>query len=183
MNCAGHGRHITLIDMRMPFATGFVPVLGMLVAASVPLVRHTATQRDERTAIEVLAQVQAAQEAYRRGTGGYATAVASLMQPCVASAPLPESALTRLARAGYVVSMRAATGAAAAGNDCHAREIVTDYYVAVAPASAATLGREAFARRGSGDVYLFVDGVAPREADIDSGLATPLPQRESFKIP
>jgi type II secretory pathway pseudopilin PulG len=157
--------------------------LGIAAAIAVPLVRHIQKQRHEELAIGVLQEVRAAQERFRSVATGYATDIASLLRGCPGETPaLDATLITRLDRAGYVLHVRAATGAATAGGG-PCGELTDDYYVAVAPLSATEAGQQAFAARAHTAVYLFYDGIAPREADFETGLATPLDERARFKIP
>lgn len=161
-----------------------IPVAGTLLAVSVPLVRYAARDRDERVAIEVVRRISDAQREFRAGTGGYATDVASLTATCAATpAPLSSDVFDRLRTVGYVLHMRAAAGETVGGTDCHGRALASDYYLAVAPASADVAARQAIATRSDGRLFLFHDGIAPTEADIATGLPTPVEERESFKIP
>jgi hypothetical protein len=159
------------------------PVVGIVVAAGTPLVRYAVMERHEHTALGVLRTITDAQRAYERRTGGYATDASSLLSGCNGSSVLAGESLTTLDVAGYVLQLRAADDAAVLGHDCQGRSIASDYYVAVAPRSASGPAREAFAARSDGQVYVFVDGIPPREEDLKTGLPIPLDRRESFKIP
>ena len=164
--------------------TVVLPLVGGIIAAAVPLVRYAHMRRDERVAIDVMAQMHGAQVAFQRRAGGFATDETSLTTRCDGHEPaLSRDVLGRLEAAGYGLQVRAAEGAGVTGRDCLGRDVATDYYVAIAPLSPATRARQAFASRGDGRVYLFVDGLAPRERDMTSGLATPLEARDSFRIP
>jgi hypothetical protein len=69
------------------------------------------------------------------------------------------------------------------GIDCHGRQLTSDYYVAAEPANEFT-GLLAFAATSRGRVYVFFDGIAPAERDMDAGgLAVPLDTLDTFKIP
>jgi hypothetical protein len=161
-----------------------LPLVGTVIAAMVPLVRYAWMQRDERTALEIMADVHRAQHVVRSASGGFATDVASLTTPCDGQgAVLAPEVLERLGRAAYTLRLRAAAGARMVGRDCLGRELADDYYLAVAPVSPGALARQAFSSRSDGRIYFFVDGVPPREADIDRGLPTPLEARDSFRIP
>jgi type II secretory pathway pseudopilin PulG len=160
-----------------------IPIVGIVFMAGVPLWRYAERERNERGAIDALHAVHAAQRAYRAAGSGYATDIAALSAPCGGVAPLAGDVLERLAAFGYTVRLRAAEGARATGSDCQGRGTSSDYYLAASPVSAHTAARQAFAGRADGRLYLFVDGIAPREADMDGGLATPVELRESFRIP
>jgi hypothetical protein len=161
-----------------------IPIVGIVVACGVPLVRYALAERYERTAIDVLQRVQQAQAAFRDRSGGYASDVASLTTPCTrGDVSLSPDVLSTLSAAGYALALRPAAGTGVVGQDCHGRDLVQDYYITAAPISVVVAARQAFAGRRDGRLYLFFDGVPPREEDMASGLATPLELRESFRIP
>ena len=161
-----------------------VPLVGIIVAVSVPLLRHVEKRRHENTALEGLQQVRAAQDAFKARASGYAIDLTSLITACGRGKPmLAGDVLTDLEDAGYRLQLRAAAGAALTGRDCHGRPLVDDYYVATAPVDASEAAQQAFAARAGGSVYLFLDGIAPREVEMLSGLATPVELRDTFRIP
>ena len=161
-----------------------VPAVGVVIAVSAPLVRYAARERNERTAIMLVTQVHRAQLALRSQAGGFATDVNSLLMPCPGNAALLGSAaIEELARSDYRLELRAAAGARVDMVDCNGRPLATDYFVTATPVAPTSAGRQAVAGRSDGRVYLFYDGLAPREIDIDRGLATPVAARDTFKIP
>ena len=156
----------------------------MAVAVAIPLARHVQKQRRESTAVAVLEAVRAAQERFHSASGGYATGVESLVDGCADPPALDADWLSRQDHIGYGLQIRAAEGAATLERrDCNGQPIAADYYVAAAPVDAGQAAQEAFAARSHSGVYLFYDGLAPREADIDSGLATAVAEQAAFKIP
>lgn len=161
-----------------------LPVIGTCVAAAIPFARYAEKQRDESVAVNSVRQIQDAQERVRDAAGAYATVLATLVEGCLGVAPaLPAAVLEELAGAGYVLQMRAAVDAAPGGKDCQGHPLASDYYVAVSPATAGEAAEKAFAGRADRRLFVFVDGIAPSEADIAGGLATPLDEINSFKIP
>jgi hypothetical protein len=139
----------------------------------------------EGTAASTLEVITEAQRAFRKtgGRGGYATDLNSLMQPCAGEthAVLPPTLPT--AAVEYTVVVRAARGAAAVGADCHGRPTATDFYVSAQPLHE-WAGTQAMAATSWGRIYLFFDGLAPTEHDIEAGgLAVPLDTLGTFKIP
>lgn len=169
---------------RMKWLSVVVPVAGIVIAASEPLVRYAVRERQERRAIAIVQRVSEAQRAFHVRTRAYATELTSLTRSCDGTTPLlAGTVLDELAAAGYRMQLRAAGTAAPGPPDCHGSPTAADYYVAAAPLSAATAARQAFAGRSDGRLFLFYDGIPPQEADILSGLATPLAERESFRIP
>ena len=88
-----------------------------------------------------------------------------------------------LAALGYTLHLRAADGADTRGADCQGRPLASDYVLTAAPASSWAVARQAFAMRSDGRIYLFYEGIPPREQDIVTGLATPVEARETFTIP
>ena len=160
------------------------PVIGTIVTASVPVTQHVTRQRHEQIAVDVIQQVHQAQLAFHTRWGGYAADIASLTTPCPSSAPvLAGHQLSFLEESGYSLQLRAAHGAGASGRDCFGAALVDDYYVGAAPSSVAEAAQKAFGGRADGRVYVFFDGIAPRESDMSAGLATPLDTVEAFKIP
>jgi hypothetical protein len=162
----------------------WVPLIGICVAAGLPLTRHVQKQRDEASAVRVLRQVQAAQERFKAVAGWYATDAASLVTSCPGGDAVPPATIfAPLERAGYRLQLRAAIGAMATGQDCHGRPTATDYYLAAAPQTALEAADKAFAGRADGQLFIFVDGVPPRESDMASGLPITIDEMEAFKIP
>ena len=161
-----------------------VSLIGICLAAGLPVLRYAQKERDEAVAIRVLRQIQQAQERFGTAVGGYATTAESLTAGCPGvDAALPAEALGDLDAAGYALQLRAAAGGTIVGQDCHGRATATDYYLAAAPRTARETADKAFAGSADGQLFFFVDGVAPREADMAGGLAIPIDALESFKIP
>jgi hypothetical protein len=161
-----------------------VPIIGICVAAGLPLGRHAQKVRDEAIAVRTLRQIQQVQERFRAVVGWYATDAASLAAGCPGvDAALPADVFANLDGAGYVLRLRAAGDGTSMGQDCHGRPIATDYYLAAAPRRAQEAADKAFAGRADGQLYLFVDGIPPTESDLTSGLAIRLDEWDSFKIP
>lgn len=162
----------------------FVPLFGVIIAVAVPLTRYALRERYEQTAIEVLREVQHAQRSLHQRSGAYAVTSVSLTSPCGDSpAWLRASSLERLSEVGYVMELRAAREGSNSSADCHGEPLVTAYYVAVRPESANAIARQAFAASSDGHIYLFYDGIPPVEADMQTGLATRVEARDTFKIP
>ncbi len=160
-----------------------IPLGVIVVAVAAPLWRHVEKGRGEQAAIDAVLKVREAQDRFQRRTGGYATELSSLTRGCNGVQELSEEVLLGLSRAGYGLRLRASEGAAIAAQDCLGHPLSDDYYVAAAPVDASRPGQQAFSARSRGELFLFYDGIAPRESEIDSGLATPLAKRETFKIP
>jgi type II secretory pathway pseudopilin PulG len=159
-------------------------MVGILVGIALPLTRYVQKRRAEAAAIQVLQQLRDAQQTFRTQWGGYATDVDSLVAGCGSGRVVDPAELDRLRSRGYGVSLRASSGARGLPErDCRGREMATDYHVSIQPTASGEAGQQAFAAGASGDIYIFYDGIAPSEADIASGLATPLSRRSSFRIP
>jgi hypothetical protein len=127
-------------------------------------------------------QVHAAQRAFRARSShsGYATSVESLIRPCPDGRP---AVLDQWAVRGYVLSVRAAHDARVGGVDCHGRPTASDFYASAQPAGAFD-GRLALAVTSRGRVFVFFDGVPPREDDMRfGGLAVSVEALAGFKIP
>jgi type II secretory pathway pseudopilin PulG len=161
-----------------------VPVIGICLAAALPLARHAQKQRDEGAAVRALRNIQQVQGRFKAAVGSYATDAATLAAGCPGvDAALPADLFANLAGAGYVLQLRPAADGTTVGRDCHGRPTATDYYLAAAPRTSREAADKAFAGRADGQLFFFVDGVAPREADMAGGLAIPIDALESFKIP
>jgi hypothetical protein len=133
--------------------------------------------------MDAIADVREAQRRLQRRTGGFATELNSLTRGCDGAPELSDEVLASLERAGYALQLRAAGSATIIGRDCDGFALADDYYVAAAPRDSSKPGQQAFAARAGGDLFLFYDGVAPRESEMNRGLATPAAQRGRFKIP
>jgi hypothetical protein len=161
-----------------------IPAAGVIIAISMPLVRYALRDRYERAAIEVVREIHAAQGEFHQRAGAYATSITALTAACGETPPiLPGATIERLSAVGYVLDLRATPAATTQGVDCQGQPLATDYYLAVRPASADGVARQAFATSRDGGIYLFHDGIAPNEADIRTGLPTLLDARDTFKIP
>jgi hypothetical protein len=83
----------------------------------------------------------------------------------------------------YSLVLRRAANATATGADCHGRPTASDYYAAAEPPPEFG-GAHAYGMTSRGRVYVFFDGLAPRESDMArDGLAVPLDALETFRIP
>jgi hypothetical protein len=161
-----------------------VPIIGICVAAGLPLGRYAQKVRDEAVAVRTLRQIQQAQERFRAVVGWYATDAATLAAGCPGvDTALPADVFANLEGAGYVLQLRAAADGTTTGQDCHGRPIATDYYLSAAPRTAQETADKAFAGRADSRLYIFVDGIPPNESDLTSGLAIRLDKWDSFKIP
>lgn len=165
-------------------AVSLVALAGMATAVALTVFSYARMRQAERGAAATLVSVGNAQRAFRgrSGHGGYATDVASLMTPCPGEERAPLDPGQGTAR-DYTLLVRAAAGAATVGADCHGRPMASNYYAAAQPATPLA-GRQAFAMTSGARIYVFFDGLAPREADMGrGGLAVPLETVDRFKIP
>jgi type II secretory pathway pseudopilin PulG len=162
--------------------------MAALGAAALPLWQYSRKVQAEAAGEAFLRQLADAQLEFRRGHAAhFATALESLTTPCPGApgAPLDAGAVRGVGERGFVVLLRPVAGASEGAPDCHGRPTVTDYYVALQPASADAAPRQAYALTGrSGRIFVFFDGLAPLERDMaPGGLATPLDELGTFKIP
>jgi hypothetical protein len=163
-----------------------IPLIGILVVASFPLLRYAERSSAEASAVQFLQQLTAAQQAFHQTYGGYAAEAISLALPCrgQTAAILSSEPLNTLGWIGYDWGLRPARGARVEGTDCHGRGVVSDYYASVKPTTPASAGRRAYAVTSTGRIFLFYDGIAPIEEDMrPGGLATRLEADATFKIP
>jgi hypothetical protein len=165
-------------------AVSLLALLGIVMTVALTIFSYARMRQAERGAAATLVSVRDAQRAFRSrpGHGGYATALASLVTPCPGDARAMLDPRQSVAR-DYTVVLRAAHDAKAIGADCHGRPMAADYYASAQPSSALD-GRQAFAMTARARIYVFFDGIAPREADMGGGgLAVPLETVDRFKIP
>jgi hypothetical protein len=166
-----------------------VGLAGIISVVAIPVIEHERRRRAEEAAAVVLLEVARAQSAFRASGGGlgYASDLESLLTSCSSA---PRAALTAqigtqdIHASSYSFSVRAAEGSRVVGTDCHGRPAVSDYYAAAAPRINGVDGRRAFAMRSSARVFVFFDGIPPRESDMGPfGLAVALNTLDRFKIP
>jgi hypothetical protein len=166
--------------MRPARAVIRLPIVGALLAASWPLVEHVQTRQREQTAIAMLEALAAAQHTFRLqgGGDGFATSLASLTEPCPGADRRVFDATPVdgvLIASGYRVTLRARRGASAGRIDCHGRPTAGDFVASATPRRAGIDGTRSMSVMAAGRVYVFVDPVAPAEADMTpGGLAVPL---------
>jgi hypothetical protein len=166
-----------------------VGLAGIICVVAFPLIEHERRRRAEAAAAVVLAEVARAQTAFRASSGGagYASDLESLLTSCSGAprAVLAAHIGTHDIRAmRYQFHVRAAEGSRVVGTDCHGRPAVSDYYAAAAPRINGVDGRRAFAMRSSARVFVFFDGIPPRESDMGPfGLAVAFNTLDRFKIP
>lgn len=160
-----------------------VAVLGTAAAIWLQVRSQLQMRAAEDAAAKTVAAIVEAQRTFRRAAGGYATDLSSLTQACGGQMSAPLAQRLEAADYDYRVVLRASVRALPAGTDCHGRPVVTDFYVATYPAHT-WAGRQAMAATGRGRVYVFFDGIAPVERDMEAGgLAVPLDTLDTFKIP
>lgn len=162
-----------------------LPLVGSVVLIAWPFGRYALKVRDEALAMNVVREVRRAQETFRASAAGYASAIESLTAGCGSlAAPMSRTTLADLERAGYELQLRPHQVAALLGADCHGRATVDDYYLGAQPRGARVAGQRAYGATSRGDIFVFFDGLAPRERDMTpEGLATPSEALSAFRIP
>lgn len=165
-----------------------IPLAGAAIVAALPVVRYIQKESAESAASDFLRRVHDAQQSFRssQSGAGYAASFASLTTPCPGGgrAVFMADEIGALQGRGYDAQLRAARGATPVALDCHGHQTVSDYYAAAAPRSVEVAGQQAFGVTGAGRIFVFFDGIAPLESDMEpSGLATPLEAVSTFKIP
>jgi type II secretory pathway pseudopilin PulG len=158
-------------------------VAGAAVSVGVQVQSQLRMRAAEDAAAETLSAIREAQRVFRRATGGYATDLASLTRGCPSQAVAMLREPLATAEYEYRVVLRASSRAMEAGSDCHGKPTASDFYAAVSPGQP-WAGRQAMAVTSRGRIYVFFDGIAPVERDMDTGgLAVPLDALDTFKIP
>ena len=162
---------------------GTLAVLGMTIAVSIPVRFYARRLAAEEAAAAALVKIADAQRAVRAAAGrtGYATDLISLTTPCPGEVQAPLQAADIPSE--YKLVLRPAEQATSRGRDCHDRPLASDYYVSARPVGELA-GAKAFAMTSRGRVYVFFDGIPPRESDMArGGLAVPFDTLETFRIP
>jgi hypothetical protein len=158
---------------------------GAAGAISVQVLAYARIRQAEAGAAETLAAIADAQRVFQKtgGRSGFATDLESLTHPCPGDTSAALSNAPDIAAGDYRLVLRPARRAAMVGTDCHDRATADDFYAAVRPAHA-WAGRHAMAVTSIGRIYVFFDGIAPLEGDMEfRGLAIPLDAVGTFRIP
>ena len=156
-----------------------VGVIGVIGAIAIPSLMRARINADEGSAIATLRAVNTAQASYvgTAGNGGYAVLLATLATPCPTTSHAflsPDLAIDPAIKAGYRVTLAAATGSVAGPPDCNATPTRTGFYSTAVPLDAGVSGHRAFASTAEGAIYVDSGGVAPTEAAIAAKVATPI---------
>jgi type IV pilus assembly protein PilA len=156
-----------------------VGVIGVIGAIAIPSLMRARINADEGSAIATLRAVNSAQASYvgTAGNGGYAVLLATLATPCPTTSHAflsPDLAIDPAIKAGYRVTLGAATGSVAGPPDCNATPTRTGFYSTAVPLDAGVSGHRAFSSTAEGTIYVDSGGVAPTEAAIAAKVATPI---------
>ena len=106
-----------------------LPLAAALAVAAIPLVQHGRRVQAESAGEDFMRRLAQSQQAFRqRHHEGFAATTDSLTVPCPgeAQAVLDDEAVDRVQGSGFVLTLRAADGAALGAPDCYGRLTVTD---------------------------------------------------------
>jgi type IV pilus assembly protein PilA len=171
-NTPGHDAGFTLIELLV-----VVGVIGVIGAIAIPSLMRARINADEGSAIATLRAVNSAQASYvgTAGNGGYAVLLATLATPCPGTVHAflsPDLAVDPALKAGYRVTLAAATVSVAGAPDCNTTPTRTGFYSTAVPLDAGVSGHRAFSSTAEGTIYVDSGGVAPTEAAITAKAAT-----------
>ncbi|HXG87932.1 MAG TPA: hypothetical protein VNJ02_06315 [Vicinamibacterales bacterium] len=159
--------------------------VGIVTAVAWPLWQHTHKRTAEATAADFIQRLSESQDRFQQAYQAFAAELTSLTEPCEGwDHWLDRDLVATVRKHGYEIVLRPTTDAQSRAVDCRGRATTSDYYAALTPGAGGGLAQRAYARRATGDAFVFFDGVAPQERDFPpGGLATPLRDRDSLVIP
>jgi prepilin-type N-terminal cleavage/methylation domain-containing protein len=157
-----------------------VAIIGIIAAIAVPGLLRARMSGNEASAIGSMRAVSSAQSAYSSaaGSGGYATTLVILGEPCGSSGqgflPPDMSAAATVTKSGYSVTMGSTGAPPTPLLDCNGVATGTDFYATATPVQIGSTGNRAFSTSAAATVYQSASGVAPTQAATLDGTAQPI---------
>ena len=157
-----------------------VAIIGIIAAIAVPGLLRARMSGNEAAAIGSLRAVNSAEVSYSAaaGQGGYAVLLAVLSTGCGGAGSQgfisPDLAKDPSVKSGYTIALVKSGTAADVALDCNGAKSQSGFYASAVPVQAGSTGQRAFSSSAAGTIYFDASGVAPTEAAMIAGTATPI---------
>jgi len=151
-----------------------VAIIGIIAAIAVPGLLRARMSGNEASAIGSMRAINTSQQNYSQQCNGYSPDLLTLKSAGNYLSPDLTGAAT-VAKSGFNVTLAAATGATPIPMPaaiCGAP--TTNYYATALPLSFGSTGTRSFATTEQGTIFFTATAVAPTEAAITAGTATPI---------
>lgn len=156
-----------------------VAIIGIIAAIALPAMLRARMSGNEAAAIGSMRSLNSGETSYAAttGHGGFAGLLATLSTPCpgsVAAFISADLSSDPSVKSGYVITVTRSASSVPGGDDCNGTPTESGYYATALPVVAGNSGQRGFATAGSGTIYFDGTGVAPTEAQMAAGVATPI---------
>jgi prepilin-type N-terminal cleavage/methylation domain-containing protein len=150
-----------------------VAIIGIIAAIAIPGLLRARMAGNEASAIGSLRAINSGQAAYASSTGGggYTVSLATLALGCNGAQGFIGADLANASnvKAGYTVTMGAATGAVTVVADCNNTNSWSGYVATATPITFNSTGTRSFATTPASTIFFNNTGTAPTFAQMQTG--------------